>query len=296
MILISGRSKTVIKFVGLKQRVLEIVDSQYSMRIERTLCMKITQNGRIFTLDSGDNQLEELSLREITVEQSLKDNVVNVIKSLFTSDDSRTMLRNRATTTQVLGGVQTLIDKGLDWFSSRRVTACQIEVEETRNILYQLLSLTFDGPGGKSKRSVIRVYDLGEKSNVFALVGELDYDRLIAEGVFYRAVKLMPVNPNEYKFDEPNIVSISPISVFDSEACHLLVSLINGFRIYLRFRTQKKDVKLKSFGGFYRFPDRPTIKFEILDIKPPMKIATDDLMYHKYMLNKRSLPDEVSNI
>jgi hypothetical protein len=252
------------------QRVLEIVDSQYSMRIERTLCMKITQNGRIFTLDSGDNQLEELSLREITVEQSLKDNVVNVIKSLFTSDDSRTMLRNRATTTQVLGG-RSDTDR-----AKARIGSIPAELRlpnrgrrNKRNILYQLLSMTFDGPGGKSKRSVIRVYDLGEKSNVFALVGELDYDRLVAEGVFYRAVKLMPVNPNEYKFDEPNIVSISPIPVFDSEACHLLVSLINGFRIYLRFRTQKKDVNLKSFGGFYRFPDRPTIKFEILDIKPP---------------------------
>jgi hypothetical protein len=294
MVLISGRSKTVIKFIGINERVLEVVNTQYSMKIERTLCMKISKNGRIFILDSGDNNVEEITLREINSENSLKENVTNLIKSLFIRDEIRTMMRVQAEKEQFLGGLQTLIGKGKDWLSSRRVTDCQFELDETRNILYQLLSMTFDGPGGKSKRSLIRVYDLGEKSNGFTLVGEIDYDKLVAEACFFRATKLMPVNPNAYKIEQANIVSVSPIPVFDSEAGHLLVSLINGFRIYLGFRTQKKESGGKNYGGFYRCADRPLIKFEILDIKAPQKIALDDVKYSQHTLNKRSISDEVS--
>lgn len=274
MVVVSLRSEMCLYFLGFEnERKFALHRSTYSVPIPRTKSIHITQNGRVFVLDSSDEKVEELAFRDMQ-EEHFKANLVLKLKGLVKlTHTDLTCKRAREFSEDGIDvlykGAKKFLKIIEKLYKSVSLQNCSIQVDETRNILYQL-STYKTASSSDRLHSLVRIYDLGEQSNDFCLISEIHGDFIMEEAFLTGRI------PRSWQNQRNVIASISPVTLFDNDEIKLVVFMENGSRVFVGFDSRRVERIDSAYAGFYRHTDRPSNNWYIVYLLPPVKLNKAD--------------------
>ena len=254
----------VLYYVDVSSDDVRIVKSAYVMR-HTSRYMTISSTGRLFVLDSSDDRVEEVVFRHTGSKESVMDKIKGILR--MKSDVQCRRARDHSGHS----------GDG-DWARVRRMVYekvelvdVQIDIDDTRNVLYQLVTYRYKTILSDEVVSVVRVYDLGDQSNDYALVVEIDSRDIIENGIDRGKI------PYSYDMRCTVIQNISVVSIYDSEDVKLILFMKNGYRMYVGWGSASIDRMDNVSYGHYRHVDRPTHRWYVQNIVPPLRVGRNDL-------------------
>lgn len=275
--IISTRTKSKLIFIQMTSGPVEYEESNIKLPFGNLRKINISQNGRVFIMQE-DSEIQEVCLRDQNY-SSNEIEVTKIIKSIFFGNNTREFYKTRnphhkSITTDIGARVKGFLQKAAGFGSNDQIYYSQIEIDETRNILYQMASIEHKTLFSRETLDLLRVYDLGETSEEFIPVTEINFKELLQ-----KIATLSCDSLNLLDNCSSRVASISVSTGFDHPNVNLIIFFENGLQVFLEFGGIKRESVQPQFNGFYRHDIRPSHEWKILAIRPPIRPSKRDFQF-----------------